>query len=87
VTRTATVALEPAGSRVSRRIPQDVYHLVAAQRIRIAYVSCAAGEPLCGTTAALEPCPAGLFPPPVTCARCAAIATREHISIAGTVPQ
>ena len=39
------------------------------------------GEPLCGTFAALEPCPPGLFAQPVTCTRCLAVADREHITI------
>ena len=85
-TATATVAVEPAGHRISKRIPRDVYHLVASQRVRLGSVTCGAGEPLCGTEAALLPCPDGLFPPSVTCHICAAIATREHISISGTEP-
>ena len=38
-------------------------------------------EPLCGTFATLEHCPPGLFPEPVTCSRCLAVAEREHITI------
>jgi hypothetical protein len=40
-----------------------------------------AGEPLCGTFADLEPCQPGLFPSPVTCSSCIAVAEREHITI------
>lgn len=40
-----------------------------------------AGEPLCGTFADLERCPAGLFTASVTCSRCMSIAAREHIQI------
>jgi hypothetical protein len=87
VSRTAAVALEPAGPRVSRRIPQDVYHLVAGEPVRLGSVTCRPGEPLCGVTAELLPCPDGLFPPQVTCHVCAAIAAREGISVAGTVPR
>jgi hypothetical protein len=79
--RTATVAVEPAGPRISKRLPQGVYHAVASQRVRLGYVTCGPGEPLCGTTAALQPCPDGLFPPSVTCPLCAALVARERISI------
>lgn len=41
------------------------------------------GEPLCGTFAELEPCRPGLFPAPVNCSRCLAVAEREHITIGG----
>lgn len=86
MTRTATVALEPAGPRVSKRVPRDVYHAIAGQRVRVGYIVCAAGEPLCGIRATLQPCPAGLFPPQVTCQVCATVAAREGISIIGTEP-
>jgi hypothetical protein len=80
VTLAATVALEAAR-------PRDVYHAVAAQPVRIGFILCSSGEPLCGTTAALELCPDDLFPPEVTCSRCAVIAAREGIAVAGTVPR
>lgn len=81
MSRGATVAVEPAGPRISKRVPQDVYHAVASERIKVGYVTCGPGEPLCGTTAALEPCREGLFAPAVTCPLCAAIAERERIVV------
>jgi hypothetical protein len=42
----------------------------------------APGEALCGSLAELVECQPGLFPPPVTCQRCVAIAA-EHVEIAG----
>ena len=77
MTRTATVGLERGG-------PRDLFHAIAAQSIRIGYVSCATGEALCGTTATLLPCPDGLFAPQVTRHTCAVIAAREGITVGGT---
>lgn len=81
MTRAATIALEPAGPRISKRVPQDVCHVVASEPVKVGYVTCGPGEPLCGTTGALQPCPDGLFPPAVTCPMCAAIAEREGIAV------
>ncbi len=78
MTRAATVSLEAATTG-------DVYHAIACQPLRIGYVVCAEGEPLCGTTTALLPCPDGLYPPQVTCHTRAAITVGERISVAGTV--
>ncbi len=44
------------------RIPKDVYHAIATERVQLGYVTCGPGEPLCGTEAELRPCPDGLFP-------------------------
>ena len=78
VTGHATLAAE----RGTRRAKAGVYHLTASQPVRLGYVTCSAGEPLCGTTAALQPCLDGLSSAP-TCHLCAALAEREHITIAG----
>ena len=86
MTRGATVAVKPAGPRVSKRVPKDVFHLIASQRIRIGYIVCGAGESLCGTSAELQQCADGLFAPQVTCPVCAALAARERISVGGTEP-
>lgn len=60
----------------------DLYHLTPARRIRIGQITCIPGEPLCGTPARLQPCPAALFPVElkVTCWMCAAIARRDGIA-------
>ena len=33
----ATIALEPAGPRISKRVPQDVCHAVASERVKVGY--------------------------------------------------
>jgi hypothetical protein len=83
----ATVALEPAGPRISKRVPQDVYHLVASEPVKVGYIVCNPSEPLCGTTATLQSAPDGLFAPAVTCSACAAIAEREHIAVSSPESQ
>ncbi len=58
----------------------SVVHAVTAARIP-GGSGWGPGEPLCGTFADLQPCPPGLFAPPVTCTRCQAVADREGITI------
>jgi hypothetical protein len=71
------------------RIPQ-VVHAVADQPVIIdphSTVLCPVtrntGEPLCGTLAPLAPSDDGLFPEPVTCPRCLAVAASEGVKIGG----
>jgi hypothetical protein len=79
-TRQAVLAAE----RGTRRSAAGVYHLIASQPLRLGYILCAIGEPLCGTTAALQPCLGASFAAAATCHICAALAEREHILIEGT---
>ena len=73
-----------ATERGTRRAKTGVTHLLASQPIQLAYVLCAAGEPLCGTPAPLQPCLGASFRTEATCHICAALAEREHIEIEGT---
>ncbi len=75
----------PAVQRFRRGV---VVHAVAAQPVTLhqdSPVLCpltlAPGEPLCCTLAPLEPPEPGLFPEPVTCQRCLAVAAREGITM------
>jgi hypothetical protein len=79
-----TPQAELAAERGTRRASAGVYHLTACQPVRLGSVTCAPGEPLCGTTAALQPCLGGMSSSAATCHLCAALAEREHITVAGT---
>jgi hypothetical protein len=59
-----------------------VIHAAANQQMSIG-MGYAPGEALCGSLAELAECEPGLFPPLVTCQRCAAVAAAEHIEITG----
>ena len=79
---------DPSGAgtaaTVVREAATETYHLAASQRIRIGYISCGPGEPLCGTTSALQECLDTLFQVAleVTCWLCALIAKRDGITVA-----
>jgi hypothetical protein len=75
---TAVRLAYPARQSFGRR---SVVHAVAADRISTAAITLGRGEPLCGTFASLDPCPAGLFGEPLTCSRCLAVAESEHVTI------
>lgn len=86
---TATVGYQPAGHDQHGRIVRETYHAVGDQPVPInrftgGEVHRAAGLALCGA-APLADCPAGLFPPLVSCPACLAIAAREHVTI-GAAP-
>ena len=89
IRRKAASPSDPSGAGTIADIVYEsgsnLHHLAATRRIRIGYIACDPGEPLCGTPAALHPCPPALFPlpPDITCWLCAALAKREHILIAG----
>lgn len=79
---------DPPGAGTSATVVREaiaeVFHLAASVRIRIGYIICEKGEPLCGVLAALQPCLGELFPPSVTCWMCACIAKRDGIAVAGS---
>jgi hypothetical protein len=87
----ARVAADFAAAFRRGRIPQ-VVHAVADQPVTISPhstvlcpVTRSTGEPLCGTLARLKPSSDdGLFPEPVTCVRCLAVAARENVTIGGS---
>jgi hypothetical protein len=70
----------PSGARLARTAHKNPR--AADQQINIG-MGYAPGEALCGSLAELVECQPGLFPPPVTCQRCVAIAAAEHVEIAG----
>jgi hypothetical protein len=75
---------ELAAERGTRRSKAGVYHLTACQPVRLGYVICEKGEPLCGTTAPLQPCLGGMSSVAAICHLCAALAERERITFAGS---
>ena len=76
--QTSTPTAYPARQKFGR---SSVVHAVASQRIDLPRLTLGRGEPLCGTFADTQPCPAGLFAEPVTCTRCLAVAGAVHIEI------
>ena len=81
---TASIGYQPPGRDGQGRICRETYHAVLtggpARILRIGYLTRHRGEALCGA-APLGDCPAGLFPPEVTCPACQAIAASCHIQI------
>ena len=75
----AALAIE----RGTRRAAARVYHLIASQPIRLGYITCAEGEPLCGTGAPLQRCLQAMAADSATCHICAALAEREQILMEG----
>lgn len=62
----------------------EEFHLAPLQRIRVGYVLCHRGEPLCGTPWRVR-LPGLLFPPEVTCWLCELLAARDGITV--TTPE
>jgi hypothetical protein len=86
--RKAANPSDPSGSGTAAEAVQEMtgsaVHLAATQRIRISYIICDPGEPLCGTPKPLQPSLDALFAPAVTCWLCLAIARRDGITITGS---
>ena len=72
-----------AAERGTRRAKAGITHLLASQAVRLGYVTCGIGEPLCGSPAPLQPSLGASFDAVATCHICAALAEREHIAIEG----
>lgn len=81
---TAHVGYQPVGRDQHGRICRETFHAVfsggPARVLRVGFGTRCRGEALCGAEP-IDDCPAGLFPPQVTCPACLAIASREHVQI------
>lgn len=60
----------------------EEFHLAATQPIRIGYIICSRGEPLCGTPHRVRLPPPLLFRPDITCWICDLLARRDGIAVA-----
>jgi hypothetical protein len=78
---TARPGYQAAGRDVQGRICRETFHAVlTGGTLRVGFASRHRGEALCGA-APVGDCPAGLFPPVVTCRACRAIAGSQHVQI------
>ncbi|MGI9006737.1 MAG: hypothetical protein ACR2FU_11190 [Streptosporangiaceae bacterium] len=82
---TVHVGYQPAAPAVPgrRARPRDGYHAVADQPVTLGPLTRATGQALCGLPGPWPDPPPGLFPPPVTCPACRALAESGHITITG----
>ena len=76
---TAHAGYQPADPAARRR---DRYHAVADQRVTLGQLTRDPGQALCGLKGPWPASPAGLFPPPVSCRTCRALAAAGQVVIA-----